>query len=149
MTFGVILFIFGFFQLLKQTKTHYTLKPQKPLEVFGDAKTHFVLNNIQLFNECFQYLTTVLPSIECSVGCCGNALNFLNSLFVFFQRGREGTMNRVKWVGLKQDLFSGMRVGGLVCVCVCVKDINIPVNINCEYLKCFNFKHTTNKNSSE
>lgn len=59
-------------------------------------------------------------------------------------------MNRVKWVGLKQDLFSGMRVGGLVCLCVrvCVKDINIPVNINCEYLKCFNFKHTTTNNNS-
>lgn len=70
----------GFFFMLpaaktKGTKSHYTLKPQKPLEVFGDAKTHFALTSIQLFNECFQYLTTVLPSTECSVSCRDDALN--------------------------------------------------------------------------
>lgn len=87
--------LLGFFQLLKQnkTKTRYTLKPQKPLEVFGDAKTHFVLNNIQLFNECFQYLTTVLPSIECSVSHRGDTLDFLNSLFLCFFKGEgEGLL---------------------------------------------------------
>lgn len=128
----------------KERKNRYTLKPQKPLEVFGDAKTHFALTSIQLFNECFQYLTTVLPSTECLVSCRGDALN---GLFCgFFQRGRGGARNRVKWwVELKQDLFSGMRVGGRfvrarVCVWVWENDIAIPVNINSEYMKCFNFK---------
>lgn len=103
----------------KETKTHYTLKPQKPLEVFGDAKTHFALSSIQLFNECFQYLMTVLPSTECSVSCRGEALN---GLFRVFFRG-EGEGLGTGWSGgwSLNRTFSGMRVGGwLVCLCVCV-----------------------------
>lgn len=57
---GILLFLPA--AKTKERKSRDTLKPQKPLEVFGEAKTHFALTSFQLFNECFQYLTTVLPS---------------------------------------------------------------------------------------
>lgn len=40
-------------------------------------------NQRPAINECFQYLTTVPPSIECSVSCCGDALNFVTALLCF------------------------------------------------------------------
>lgn len=75
-------FIFHLVQLLS------SLKPQTTIRLLRSSVTpnSRYLTNVQLFNECFQYLTTVQPSIECSASCRGGSQDLLTA-FLCFQRG--------------------------------------------------------------
>lgn len=126
-------FIFHLVQLLS------SLKPQTTKRLLRSSVTpnSRYLTNVQLFNECFQYLTTVQPSIECSVSCRGDSQNFLTA-FLCFQRGNpcpDWSFKQCVMVEWRRELGQKFYWDGggcmilflfvcaqeeRVCMCVCV-----------------------------